>query len=95
MKQKQLDEMTEQLGKALRQARHACHLATDEAAVLLRITPSKLFEYERGLTRMPRDVLEQICIMGYKMMHLRIMENKYRRQRSFFRKIKQTVAEVQ
>lgn len=53
MKQKQLDEMTEHLGKAMRQGRAACKITPYDAAVLLRITPSELFEYERGLKRIP------------------------------------------
>lgn len=95
MKQKRLDEMTEQLSKAMHQARQMCKITADDAAVLLRIRPDELFEYERGLKRIPRDVLEHVFVMGYKMMQVRIMENRYRRQCNFFRKLKQSVAEVQ
>jgi len=93
-KMKQIDETAGRLGVAMRRARRVCRLAQDEAAVLLRVTPAELAEYECGRARMPYDVMEHVFLMGYKMMHVRMMERSYRNHRNIFRKIKNAVAEM-
>ena len=86
MKKGKIDETAGRMGTAMRSARQVCHIALDEAASFLDITPAELFEYERGSAEVPFGVLEHVFTMGYKMLHIRILENKYLRQRNLFRK---------
>ncbi len=83
-KMKKLNPTAARLGIAMRHARRACWLPHDEVAILLRITPNALAEYERGTTEIPSDILERVFIMAYKMMHVRTLDNVYRRQRHMF-----------
>ena len=91
---KKTNKPANQMGFAMLCARQQCHLQPDEVALLLRITPAELFEYERGTEHMPTDVLQHVFIMGYKMMRIRVLEDRYRRQRRMFQKIKTAVTEA-
>jgi len=93
-KMKKIDETAGRMGMAMRQARRVCRLVPDDAAILLGIMPTDLAEYERGTAKVPFDVLEHMYVMGYKMLQVRIMENRYRRQRKIFSKIKDAVVEM-
>ncbi len=88
-KTKQINTTTGRMGAMLRVARHVCKLSTDDAALLLRVMPDELAEYERGIMEIPPGVLEHMFIMGYKMMQVRIIERRYHAQRMQLRKLKQ------
>lgn len=94
-KRKQIDETAGRLGAAMRQARLARHLSRDEVGTLLYIMPDELSEYERGIKKIPDEILQYVFSMGYKMMRFRNLEDRYRLQRRIVRKIKQTVTAVQ
>lgn len=86
---KQIDETAGRMGIAMRLARHRCYLPHDQVATLLRITPNELAEYEHAQKKITSDILERVFTMAYKMMHLRILESMYRRQRNMFNKFNQ------
>ncbi|MBD5400458.1 helix-turn-helix transcriptional regulator [bacterium] len=92
MKQNKIDNTAGRLGRALYDARIACNIPYDNAAMLLHITPNELSEYERGTTEIPHDIMIRMLVMGYKLIHARTLEEKYRRQRNTFKKLKQPVA---
>ncbi len=89
-----IDETAGRLGAALRKARWVCRIPHDEAAILLHVMPNDLHEYERGVTEIPQDILERIFLLGYRMMRFRTLEDKYRLQRKFYRKLKDTIDQV-
>lgn len=88
------DADTKRVGAIMHNARMVCHMSRDELSDLLNIMPNDLAEYEHGRTVIPADVLERVFIMGYSLMRIRVLENRYRCQRAAFRKIKQVVKEV-
>lgn len=87
MKSEKPDEMALRVGSALRHARMACRMDLTEAATLLRITPKELGYYERGISKMPTDIIERLILLGYKMIRMRVLENTYRRYRNIFRRL--------
>lgn len=89
---KKLNETAAVMGMAMRYARCKCGLTSDDAATLLRINPSELYEYERGREQVPLDIIERVFVMGYKMIHARALEKLYRRQRRIFVKLKELEA---
>lgn len=91
---KPIDETARRMGIAMRNVRAVIHLSTDEASRLLRIMPNDLMEYERGVTPIPKEILEYIFTTGYQMMRFRYLEDRYRAQRRFFRKLKQHIAQI-
>ena len=91
---KPIDETAGRVGAMMRQARRVCHMPTDDAAALLHVMPNELVAYERGFTKIPTDLLERMFVMGYKMMHVRVLENRYRQHRMALMKIKRTVADA-
>ena len=93
-KPKPIDGTAGRVGVAMQHVRWVIHLSPDEAARLLRVMPNDILEYERGISPIPPDVMEYIFTMAYKMMRFRYLEDKYRFQRRFFRKLKQTVSEI-
>jgi len=93
-KMKQIDETAGRVREIMRAARQVCHISHDEAAALLRIMPNELSEYEYGVSKIPADILERMFVLGYKMMRIRVLESRYRRQRNIFQKIKQAMADV-
>lgn len=84
---KQIDATARRMGAMLRRARRMCQMSTDETALMLRIMPDELVAYERGMQEIPLHIMEHIFIMGYKMMQVRIIENKYYRQRKLYQKL--------
>ena len=90
-KQKPIDETAGRVGAMMRQARRDCRMPTDDAAALLFVMPEELVAYERGLKKIPVDVLNRFFVMGYKMMHVRVLEKKFRRQRRVLQKLAQSV----
>ena len=88
---KTIDDTAGRVGAMLRQARRVCHMPQDDAAALLHIMPDKLAEYERGFTKIPSALLERMFVLGYKMMHVRVLENRYRQQNIAFRRLQRTV----
>ena len=90
----QTDKTAKHIGEALQHARIVLHISRDEASDLLRIMPNELTEYERGITKIPTDILSHIFLLGYKMMRLRTLEERYRMQRRIFRKLKQSIADI-
>ena len=93
-KQKPIDETAGRVGAMMRQARRVCHMPTDDAAALLYVMPEDLVAYERGFKKIPVEVLEHFFVTGYKMMHVRVLENRFRQHRMALRKMKQTVSEI-
>ena len=93
-KQKPIDETASRLGAIMCNARRMMYMPHDEVAKMLLISPAEMLEYERGTTKIPADVLERVIVMGYKMIRVRTLEDRYRRQRRVFNKIKQSVAET-
>ncbi|MBD5400321.1 hypothetical protein HDR61_01060 [bacterium] len=87
-KRKPIDETAGRVGAMMRQARHVCHMPTDDAAALLYVMPEELVAYERGVKKIPAEVLEHFFVTGYKMMHVRVLEKRYRRHRDSVRKVK-------
>ena len=94
-KRKQIDETAGRLGAAMYRARVTRHLSRDEVSALLYIMPDELSEYERGIKKIPDEILQHVFTLGYKMMRFRNLEDRYRQQRKIFRKIKQTVSDAQ
>lgn len=92
---KTVNKFDERLGVVLRRGRYASGLTHDELARLLRIMPDELLAYERGRSEIPLNILERIIVMGYKMIIIRSLEKKYRLEQKVFRKIKQSVAQLQ
>ncbi len=88
---KKIDETAGRFGHAMRTARQACHMSSDDAARLLRMMPNELLEYERGVTKVPIQVFEYFCILGYKMMRVRVAENVYLRRQAVFRKMREII----
>lgn len=93
MAKKAINETTAHIGSALRAARQTAHLSHIDVADMLDITLDDLLEYERGSAQVPIAVLERVFTMGYKMIGIRVLEKKYKAQRNFIRKIKQTIKE--
>ncbi len=93
-KAKQIDETAGRIGRAMMHARHALRIPRDEAASLLHLLPNELSEYERAITKIPQDILERMFLLGYRMMRFRTLEDKYRLQRKFYRKLKDTIDQV-
>lgn len=89
---KPIDETARRVGKMLCDARCVLGMPHDEVAKMLHIMPDELLEYERGVAKIPADVLMWIIILGYKLMRIRIMERRYRNQRQILYKLKHTVA---
>lgn len=77
------------IGVGMKRARYKCGITLDDAATMLRVSPAELHDYERGRLQMPLDVMEHVFIMGLRMMHNRLLEELYRRQRRIFRKLKE------
>ena len=88
---KQIDETAGRFGRAMMHARRVCHMSTDDVALLLRMTPAELHEFERAHEKVPVYVFEHILVVAFKTMHLRVLENKYRCQRNLFRKYKAAI----
>lgn len=88
-----LDANTKRVGAIMHNARQMAHISRDELADLLDIMPNDLAAYEHGRTVIPADLLERVFVMGYSLMRIRVLENKYRRQRNVFRKLEQTIKE--
>ncbi|MBD5388807.1 hypothetical protein HDR63_00950 [bacterium] len=93
-KPKTIDATTGRVGCALRVARTANHMSAEEASRLLYIMPDELIQYERGLVKIPQDILEHLLMMGYRMIHFLTLEKRYRFQRRIYHKIKDIVTEV-
>ena len=91
MKQKQIDEKAGRVGSMMRPARRVYHLSLDDAAALLYVTPDELFKYERGWAKIPADILAKLFVCGYKTLHFRVLENKYRSERQVFARMLQNV----
>ena len=92
---KPIDDNMAHLGSSMKNARQQCRISMDEAAGLLHITPNELFEYERGAKPVPRDILQRLFIMGYKMIEVRVVNHQYQAHRSAFRKIERIMTEIQ
>ncbi len=90
MDTKPIDRTAARLGGALRRARRACFLSTDEASLILHLMPAELAAYERGITDIPLNTLEHMLIMAYKIMQIRQQEKKYKHQRMLYYKLKKT-----
>ncbi|MBD5400768.1 hypothetical protein HDR61_03430 [bacterium] len=91
---KPIDDTAARLGIIMCNARRRCHLSHDDASKLLNIMPNELLEYERGIAKIPADVLERAIVLGYQMMRINTLESIYKRQRNVFRKLKAVVAEM-
>lgn len=94
IKQKPIDETAGRIGTAMYNARVMRHLSRNEVSALLCIMPDELAAYERGVKKIPHEILQHVFIMGYKMMRFRNLEDRYRAQRKFLRKLKQTVTDM-
>ena len=88
-KQQPIDETAVRLGRAIRLARENCQLSIDAAAVLLRVLPMDLAEFEAGTAQIPADIMQRITVMGYKMMQARRFDRRYIKLRKMMAKIKQ------
>ena len=86
---KPIDETAVRLGTAMKVARNACHVSPDDTASLLRIMPSELAEYERGISQMPTDIIQRVFISGYEMMRFRTLDRRYRKLRHMMHKVRQ------
>ncbi|MBD5391278.1 helix-turn-helix transcriptional regulator [bacterium] len=91
---KPIDKTAAYVGRTIYHARRTCHISRDELSRMLGIMPSELSEYEVGITKIPEDVLTHMFVMGYKMMRVRSLESRYRRQRQLFHKLKNAVNEM-
>lgn len=91
---KAIDENQARLGLSLRVGREECRLSLEDAAHMLHIMPNELFEYEHGAKPVPMDILQRLFIMGYKMIEVRIINNRYQVQRNMFKKIESAVAKT-
>ena len=89
MQKEPIDETAVRLGRAIRIARENCHLSLDAAAVLLRVRPMELAEYEAGTVQIPADIMQRISIMGFKMMQARRFDRRYIRLRKMMERLKQ------
>lgn len=92
---KQIDETSGRVGAAMRNARQTCVIMHQDAAALLHITPKELGAYECGAEKIPTDILERVFAMAYKMIQIRQIEDRYRRQRRVFWKLKQVIADAE
>ena len=91
---KQIDRTAGYVGYIIYRARRECRISRDELSHMLGVMPSEIAEYEHGVTKIPEDVLTHMFVMGYKMMRVRSLEFRYRRQRQLFHKLKNTVNEM-
>lgn len=91
---KAIDENMAHLGLSLRVGRKECRLSLSDAAHLLHIMPNELFEYECGAKPVPADLLSRLFIMGYKMIEIRLINNRYQIQRNMFQKIERATAKT-
>ena len=89
---KKTKDTAQYIGVVMNRARYKSGIALDDAAKMLRVSPGELYDYERGRLQMPLDVMEHVFIMGLRMMHNRLLEELYRRQRRIFRKLKELEA---
>lgn len=89
---KPIDETAGRLGAIMCNARRLCYMPHDEVAKLLLISPSEMLEYERGTKKIPADVLERVIVMGYKMLRIRTLESRYRRQRMVLQRVKENIS---
>jgi len=82
------DDTAARMGIAMRYARQNAFIPKDEIATLLGITPNELHEYEQGVRQLPIDIMQRIFAIGYVTIHIRSMEDIYRRKRHLFNKLK-------
>ncbi|MBD5401091.1 helix-turn-helix transcriptional regulator [bacterium] len=83
------DDPAQRVGAIMHNARMMCHMARNELAERLGISPAELSAYEHGRAPIPEHLLEYIFTIGYNTMRARIFQERYRQQRRAFRKIKQ------
>ena len=92
---KPIDDTARRVGKMLCDARRVLYMPHDEVARLLHIMPDELLAYERGVEKIPADVLLWIILLGYKLLRIRKMEHNYRNQRRIFYKLRKTITELE